>query len=66
MTWDYTEDQYKKQADADPQWHTERLINYGLGDERLSRDFLAKRLPELKIPENRRAFLELLVWNKVL
>lgn len=64
MTWDYQEAEYKKQAKADPQWHLERLINYGLGGEKLDRKMLEKFLPVLKIPADRRAFLELLLWNK--
>lgn len=64
MTWDYNDPEYKKQAAADPRWHLERLINYGLVDEKLNRHLLEKYLPVLRIPENRRAFLELLLWNK--
>jgi len=64
MTWDYTETEYQKQATKDPAWHLERLINYGLGDKKLNKDLLAKHLPALNIPEDRRAFLELLLWNK--
>lgn len=64
MTWDYTQTEYRKQAKADPKWHLERLINYGLNNEKLDRKLLEKYLPELNIPENRRAFLELLLWNK--
>jgi hypothetical protein len=52
------------QANADPRWNLERLINYGLGAERLNRKLLARYLHELKIPDERRAFLELLIWNK--
>jgi len=64
MIWDYQKIEYDKQAKADPQWHLERLINYGLGKEKLDRKLLEKFLPVLKIPDNRRAFLELLLWNK--
>ncbi len=64
MTWDYTKIAYEKQAKADPVWHFERLINYGLGKEKIDRKLLEKYLPLLKIPEDRRVFLELLLWNK--
>lgn len=64
MTWDYDTTEYKKQAKADPKWHLERLINYGLGDEKIDTKMLAKHLKDLKIPDERRAFLELLIWNK--
>lgn len=64
MTWDYKTAAYKKQASADPKWHLERLINYGLKGEKLERGLLEKYLKDLKIPDNRRTFLELLLWNK--
>lgn len=64
MTWDYDKTAYEKQATRDPQWHLERLINYGLGNEKLDRALLEQMLPQLRIPENRRNFLALLLWNK--
>ena len=64
MTWDYTTTEYQKQTQADPKWHLERLINYGLGDEKIERKLLEEHLNDLKIPDDRRAFLELLLWNK--
>jgi len=64
MTWDYDTTEYKKQAQVDPKWGLERQINYGLGDEKLDRGMLKNHLKDLKIPDERRAFLELLVWNK--
>ena len=64
MTWDYDTTEYRKQAKADPKWHLERQINYGLNDEKIDRKNLEKYLPELKIPDEKRAFLELLIWNK--
>lgn len=64
MAWDYDKKEYEKQAETDPVWHLERLINYGLGDKKINRELLKKYMPQLKIPENRRAFLELLLWGK--
>lgn len=66
MTWDYKKTTYDKQATADPRWRLERLINYGLKGEKLEQSLLEKYLNDLKIPDNRRAFLELLLWNKKL
>jgi len=62
--WDYTKTEYEKQAAADPIWKLERLINYGLGEEKIDRELLKRFLSKLRIPENRRDFLELLLWNK--
>ncbi len=64
MTWDYTPEEYEKQAAADERWHMERLINFGLGKEKLRREVLDRHLATLNIPEERRAFLELLLWGK--
>lgn len=64
MPWDYHKIDYQKQANADVKWHLERLINYGLKKEKLKKNVLKKYLKDLKIPEERRAFLELILWNK--
>lgn len=64
MTWDYTETEYEKQAKADPRWRLERLLAYGLKGEKIERNVLERYFPLLRIPEERRAFLELLLWGK--
>lgn len=64
MTWDYTAENFQKQAKADPAWYLERVINYGLHGTKIQRRLLAQYLPQLNIPPERRAFLELLLWNK--
>lgn len=64
MVWDYYQLDYEKQAEADEKWHLERLINYGLRGNKLNKAILEKYLPELSIDEDRRAFLELILWNK--
>ena len=61
MPWDYTKKAYKKQANADPRWHLERLINYGLAKEKLNKNTLKQLLPQLHIPELRRKLLKLLL-----
>jgi len=63
MTWDYAKTEYEKQAEADPCWHLERLIN-GQTEGKIDRRLLEKYLPKLKISKDKRAFLELLLWNK--
>lgn len=64
MTWDTANEEYAKQAAADPVWNLERRIQYGLAGTKLDRALLEKYLPKLRIPEDRRAFLELIVWGK--
>lgn len=64
MTWDYTTKEYEKQKKADPVWHMERRILYGLEGEKLNPNDLRKHFDELHIPEDRKAFLEVLLWNK--
>ena len=64
MPWDYAKEAYEKQAAADPVWRLERVINYDFGEEKIDRALLEQYLPQLDIPEDRRAFLELLLWGK--
>lgn len=64
MAWDYNKIEYDKQAKATPAWHLERLINYGLNGKKLDRELIKKYLPQLRISENSRTFLELLLWDK--
>ena len=58
--WDYP----KTKPPADERWKLERLLTYGIGKEKLQSKTLKRHLPTLKIPEDTRAFLELLLWNK--
>lgn len=64
MPWDYHKTEYAKQAKADPIWHLERLVKYEPKGEKLDLQLLKKYLAKLKIPEDRRAFLELVLWGK--
>ena len=64
MPWDYDQTEYNKQRQKDVRFRLERLINYGLGEERLNKELLKKHIGELKIPDERRVFLELLLWDK--
>jgi hypothetical protein len=63
MAWDYTKAAAAKQAKHDPLWHAERVIRYGLA-EKLSAQFLRDHWEELRIPQNRRDFLAVLLWGK--
>lgn len=65
MALDYTDTEYEKQAAADPVWGLERQLNGGLANgEKINRALLEKYLPQLKISDDCRAFLELALWNK--
>ncbi len=46
---------------AGERWKLTRLILYGLGGEKIPRALLEKHLAELTIPEERRAFLSLIL-----
>lgn len=65
MTWDYDKTEYEQQADFDEVWRLERLIKYGPErGEKINKETLRKNWPKLKIPDDHRAFLELLLWNR--
>lgn len=64
MSWDYDKKEEQKQGANDPIWKYERMLQFGDGEERLPRETLRELLPKLRIPDDRRAFLELLLWNK--
>ncbi|TSC72908.1 MAG: hypothetical protein G01um101470_262 [Parcubacteria group bacterium Gr01-1014_70] len=64
MAWDYIKEEYAKQQKADPVWNLERRLLYGLEGEKLNREEVKKHLRELHIPEDRKAFFEVLLWNK--
>ncbi len=64
MPWDYTPKNYKKQAKADALWRIERTLNYGTPKIKLRRAEVKKLFSKLKIPEDRRTFLSLILWKK--
>ena len=64
MTWDYTNQAYKKQSQKDEVWALEREINYGLEGKKLNKALLIKHFDELNIPKEKKDFLALLLWNK--
>ena len=59
--WDYPKQNFIKKDDK---WRLERLLTYGLGGEKLDKEELKRNFHELKIPDDTRAFFELLLWNK--
>ncbi len=63
MAWDYIKRAILRQKKTDPIWYMERQINYG-EDGKLNKDLLKTHLPNLNITEDKRAFLELLLWDK--
>lgn len=58
--WDYDIGTLKKTEEAE-RWALERAILYGLNGQRIPRNLLMKHLPHLRIPEDRRTFLMLLL-----
>lgn len=59
--WDYPKDINQQ---TDELWRLERLLQYGIGNEKINRVVLEQNLNTLHIPEHTKAFLELLLWNK--
>lgn len=59
--WDYPKTETLKE---DEKWYLERALTYGLAGEKLKRETVKGHLKNLKIPEDTRAFLELLLWRK--
>lgn len=60
--WDYPKDTNQQ---IDEIWRLERLLQYGLGNEKINRAVLERNFNALHIPEHTKTFLELLLWNKV-
>lgn len=65
LTWDqYNLDGLDLTDENQAVWYLERMIKYGLGEAKIERDLLERFFQKLQIPENTRAFFELLLWNK--
>ncbi len=58
--WDYPKDGEL----VDERWRMERLLTYGLGGEKLNAEMVKRYVNDIKIPDDTRAFIELLLWNK--
>lgn len=58
--WDYDKVTLQQGDDAE-RWQLERMILYGLGGEKLRVPLVRKHLPTLRIPEEHRYFLSLLL-----
>lgn len=63
MAWDYFKKAVFKQKKTDPIWYLERQINYGEGGK-LDVKLLKTHFPNLHISDDKRAFLELILWDK--
>ena len=59
--WDYQKDQNQP---TDEVWRLERLLQYGIGNEKINRIALEENFKALHIPDHTKAFMELLLWNK--
>ena len=59
--WDYPRNNNQQ---TDEIWRLERLLQYGLGGEKIDRALLEENFKMLHIPDNTKAFLELLLCNK--
>ena len=59
--WDYPRNNNQQ---TDEIWRLERLLQYGLGGEKIDRALLEENFKMLHIPDNTKACLELLLRNK--
>ena len=61
--WDYPKNTKMKE---DEEWYLERVLTYGLDGEKLNIDMVKRNWEKIKarIPNNTRAFFELLIWGK--
>jgi len=63
--WDYRiQKGWKPGTDAEWVWYLERMINHGMGKEKLPARELKKYFHQIKITPNTKAFLELILWEK--
>ncbi|MEK7553191.1 MAG: hypothetical protein AAB504_00655 [Patescibacteria group bacterium] len=62
--WDYDIKKADQNAEQFIIWKLERLINYGLGNEKINENLLKKYWDKIKMPENTRIFFEFLLWGK--
>lgn len=59
--WSTDTSRLKKNSSVYIKWRLEQLINFGLGEKKLSQKQLVKYLPELKIDQKSRQFLESII-----
>ncbi|HLD25789.1 MAG TPA: hypothetical protein VJC05_02000 [Candidatus Andersenbacteria bacterium] len=59
--WSVNEEELKKHPDEYQRWRLEQLINFGLGQEKISARDLRSQLPQLRIDPARRRYLNLLL-----
>lgn len=62
--WSTDENQLKKSPEAHAIWRLEQLINFGLGQEKLTREEVHKYWLKLTIDPGRRAFLNLFLHER--
>ena len=62
--WDYDIKKADQNTEQFIVWKLERLINYGLGDEKINENLLKKYWDKIKMPENTRILFDFLLWGK--
>lgn len=62
--WDYNLKDVDEENEQFIIWKLERQLCYGPRGEKLDEKLLRKYFHKVKMPENTRAFLELLLWKK--
>ncbi len=59
--WSTDEEALKKDPEAYAIWKLEQLVNYGVGDEKISKADLTKYWDRIQVDPERRRFLSLLL-----
>ena len=61
--WSVNTKRLQKDTDAMKRWETEQLINFGLQDNKLDSDYLAKNIASLRIDPKKKKFLYFLLCD---
>lgn len=62
--WSTSLEKFDKKSQEYQVWQLEQLINFGIGNTKISRSFLTKQLPDLDIDLDKKRYLQFLLSSK--